>query len=103
MVSGDCCVVQVDLILLGGDLFHDNKPSRQVLHHTMELLRHYCLGERPCPIEFRSDQAINFQHSRYDTTSSGCGQCGVCGECGECVAWGVCGMWRMGVCGVWEV
>ena len=47
---------QVDFILLGGDLFHENKPSRMVLHHTMELLRHYCMGSRLCPIEFRSDQ-----------------------------------------------
>ena len=57
-------VVQVDFILLGGDLFHDNKPSRQVLTRTMELIRHYCMGDRPCPIEFRSDQAANFHHSK---------------------------------------
>ncbi len=56
---------QVDFILLGGDLFHDNKPSRQVLHRMLELLRHYCMGSRPCPIEFRSDPAINFKHSKY--------------------------------------
>ena len=55
---------QVDFILLGGDLFHDNKPSRQVLHRTMELLRHYCMGGRPCPIELRSDPSLNFQHSK---------------------------------------
>ena len=59
-----CVCVQVDFVLLGGDLFHDNKPSRQVLTRTMELLRHYCMGERPCPIEFRSDQAVNFHHSK---------------------------------------
>ena len=62
-------VVQVDFILLGGDLFHDNKPSRQVLTRTMELLRHYCMGERPCPIEFRSDQASNFHHSKSVNTA----------------------------------
>ena len=56
---------QVDFILLGGDLFHDNKPSRQVLHRTMELLRHYCMGGRPCPIELRSDPSLNFQHSKW--------------------------------------
>lgn len=55
---------EVDFILLGGDLFHENKPSRQVLHRTMELLRHYCMGSRPCPVEFRSDQSVNFQHSK---------------------------------------
>ena len=64
-----CLHVQVDFILLGGDLFHDNKPSRQVLTRTMELLRHYCMGERPCPIEFRSDQAVNFNHSKSVTAA----------------------------------
>ena len=59
--------LQVDFILLGGDLFHENKPSRMVLHRTMELLRHYCMGSRPCPIEFRSDQSVNFQHSKLVT------------------------------------
>ena len=57
-------ILQVDFILLGGDLFHENKPSRMVLHRTMELLRHYCMGGRPCPVEFRSDQSVNFQHSK---------------------------------------
>ena len=63
--------LQVDFILLGGDLFHENKPSRMVLHRTMELLRHYCMGSRPCPIEFRSDQSVNFQHSKLVAV---CGQ-----------------------------
>ncbi|RKP05540.1 Mre11 DNA-binding presumed domain-containing protein [Thamnocephalis sphaerospora] len=51
---------QVDMVLLGGDLFHDNKPSRKTMHTTMGLLRKYCMGERPCPIEFLSDQTVNF-------------------------------------------
>ena len=28
---------KVDFILLGGDLFHENKPSRKTLHSTMKL------------------------------------------------------------------
>ena len=35
---------KVDLVLLSGDLFHDNKPSRRTLHTTMEILRRYCMG-----------------------------------------------------------
>lgn len=35
---------KVDALLLGGDLFHENRPSRKTLHRTFELLRHYCLG-----------------------------------------------------------
>ena len=37
----------VDFILLGGDLFHENKPSRSTLHRTMSLLRRYVLGSKP--------------------------------------------------------
>ncbi|EPQ28093.1 uncharacterized protein PFL1_04420 [Pseudozyma flocculosa PF-1] len=46
---------QVDLILLGGDLFHENKPSRATLHQVMALLRQYTLGDRPIQVELLSD------------------------------------------------
>ncbi|KAK4533842.1 hypothetical protein CCYA_CCYA19G4724 [Cyanidiococcus yangmingshanensis] len=36
----------VDLLLLGGDLFHDNKPSRECLYRCMKLLREHCCDER---------------------------------------------------------
>ncbi|XP_013386633.1 double-strand break repair protein MRE11 [Lingula anatina] len=55
----------VDFILLGGDLFHENKPSRKTLHGCLELLRQYCMGDKPCPVEFLSDQAVNFGESRF--------------------------------------
>lgn len=45
----------VDLILLGGDLFHENKPSRDTLHQTMALLRQYTLGDKPISVELLSD------------------------------------------------
>ncbi|RKP22236.1 Metallo-dependent phosphatase-like protein [Syncephalis pseudoplumigaleata] len=51
---------EVDMILLGGDLFHDNKPSRACLHKTMSLLRQYCMGDRPCALDFQSDPRANF-------------------------------------------
>lgn len=51
---------KVDFILLGGDLFHDNKPSRECLFTTMNLLRKYCLGDDACQMEFLSDQSENF-------------------------------------------
>lgn len=35
---------QVDFLLLGGDLFDANKPSRNTLNKTIELLNKYCLG-----------------------------------------------------------
>ncbi|KAH6561363.1 hypothetical protein BASA62_009872 [Batrachochytrium salamandrivorans] len=51
---------EVDMVILGGDLFHDNKPSQKSFHTAMSLLRQYCLGDKPCPIEILSDQSENF-------------------------------------------
>lgn len=52
-------------MLLGGDLFHDNKPSRKALHSCMEVMRKYCMGDKPILFEIISDQAVNFGNSRY--------------------------------------
>ncbi|KAK7460995.1 meiotic recombination [Stygiomarasmius scandens] len=46
---------EVDFILLAGDLFHENKPSRDSLYRTMALLREYTLGDRPIQVELLSD------------------------------------------------
>ena len=43
------------MVLLGGDLFHDNKPSRKSMYQVMRTLRKNCLGMKPCEIEFLSD------------------------------------------------
>jgi double-strand break repair protein MRE11 len=45
----------VDMVLLGGDLFHDNKPSRKSMYQVMRALRKNCLGAKPCELEFLSD------------------------------------------------
>lgn len=50
----------VDLILLGGDLFHDNQPSTYCMQRVIELLNKYCLGDKPCAFYIASDQAANF-------------------------------------------
>ena len=34
----------VDMVLLGGDLFHDNKPSRQAEIKCIQILRDHVLG-----------------------------------------------------------
>lgn len=59
---------QVDFILLGGDLFHDNKPSTKTMHNCMTLLRQYCMGNKPCEMEFLSDQSENFPN-RFATVN----------------------------------
>ncbi|KDQ54153.1 hypothetical protein JAAARDRAFT_209590 [Jaapia argillacea MUCL 33604] len=45
----------VDFILLGGDLFHENRPSRDCLFQTMALLREYTMGDKPIQLELLSD------------------------------------------------
>ncbi|KPM43433.1 Double-strand break repair protein mus-23 [Neonectria ditissima] len=60
----------VDMVLLAGDLFHDNKPSRKSLYQVMRTLRQNVLGMKPCPLEFLSDAASVFEgafpHVNYE-------------------------------------
>ncbi|KFU83544.1 Double-strand break repair protein MRE11, partial [Chaetura pelagica] len=56
---------EVDFVLLGGDLFHENKPSRKTVHSCLESLRKYCMGDRPVQFEILSDQAVNFHCSKF--------------------------------------
>ncbi|ODV88944.1 hypothetical protein CANCADRAFT_28330, partial [Tortispora caseinolytica NRRL Y-17796] len=47
----------VDGILLGGDLFHSNEPSRVSMYRVLTALRETCLGDKPCELEFLGDPA----------------------------------------------
>lgn len=63
LISHFCLLVfplQVDFILLGGDLFHDNKPTRRCLHNCITMLRQYCMGDSPIHFNILSDQTVNF-------------------------------------------
>jgi double-strand break repair protein MRE11 len=51
---------QSDFVLLAGDLFHDNKPSRKTLHKTMEIFKRYTMGPNPVQIQILSEN--NFAH-----------------------------------------
>ncbi|KAF4384304.1 hypothetical protein F8388_004537, partial [Cannabis sativa] len=51
---------EVDCVLLGGDLFHENKPSRTTLVKAIEILRRHCLNDRPIQFQVVSDQTVNF-------------------------------------------
>ncbi|KAH8305403.1 hypothetical protein KR018_002634 [Drosophila ironensis] len=53
----------VDMILLGGDLFHDAVPSQNAMHRCIELLRRYTFGDRPVSLEILSDQAQSFHNA----------------------------------------
>jgi double-strand break repair protein MRE11 len=51
-----------DMVLLAGDLFHHNKPSRRTLMKTMDLFRRYCMGPNSIAIQIlNSDQSNNFR------------------------------------------
>ncbi|XP_062242466.1 double-strand break repair protein MRE11 [Platichthys flesus] len=56
---------QVDFILLGGDLFHENKPSRRCLHSCISMIRRYCMGESPIHFNILSDQSVNFNTTQF--------------------------------------
>ncbi|ROT35076.1 DNA repair exonuclease [Sodiomyces alkalinus F11] len=60
----------VDMVLLAGDLFHDNKPSRKSMYQVMRTLRQNCLGMKPCELEFLSDANEVFEgafpHVNYE-------------------------------------
>ncbi|PUZ50358.1 hypothetical protein GQ55_6G052900 [Panicum hallii var. hallii] len=53
---------KVDFLLLGGDLFHENKPSNSTLVKTIEILRRYCTNDRPVQFQVISDQAASLQN-----------------------------------------
>ena len=44
-LTSPACPQHADFVLLAGDMFHDNKPSRQTMHVAMNLLREHCLGD----------------------------------------------------------
>ncbi|KAL3090144.1 hypothetical protein niasHS_006596 [Heterodera schachtii] len=56
---------KVDFVLLGGDLFHENHPSRETQLKVVRLLRKHCFREGRLGLEFVSDPTVNFQHSNF--------------------------------------
>ncbi|KAJ5762531.1 uncharacterized protein N7511_005913 [Penicillium nucicola] len=60
----------VDMILLAGDLFHENKPSRKSMYQVMRSIRMNCFGDKPCELEMLSDASENFHgafnHVNYE-------------------------------------
>ena len=46
---------QADCVVLGGDMFHDNKPSRKTMVITTKLLKKHCFGDEPVFIRVTND------------------------------------------------
>ena len=61
--------LQADMVLLAGDLFHENKPSRRTLHKTMQLFRTYCMGPNPVQIQILN-ASHNSQNNNPRTSTS---------------------------------
>ncbi|KAK4494168.1 hypothetical protein PRZ48_014466 [Zasmidium cellare] len=53
----------VDMVLLAGDLFHENKPSRKSMYQVMQSLRANTLGDKPCELQMLSDGSEHFAGS----------------------------------------
>ena len=54
----------VDMVLLTGNLFHENKPSRMALQSTIEVMRNHCLGDGDIRMQIVSEQGASF-HGSY--------------------------------------
>jgi double-strand break repair protein MRE11 len=63
---------RADCVLLGGDLFHDNKPSRNSIVKAMGILTRYCLNDDDINFEILSDQSnfttgkVNFENENVN-------------------------------------
>lgn len=57
---------QVDFVLLGGDLYHESKPSKWTLYRSMELIRRYSMGKQPVQFRMTSDPQL-LHNGRYFT------------------------------------
>ncbi|KAJ8097528.1 Mre11 DNA-binding presumed domain-containing protein [Lipomyces tetrasporus] len=62
--------LDVDMVLLAGDLFHENKPSRKSMYQVMKTLRATCYGDKPCELELLSEADLSlrdaFGHINYE-------------------------------------
>ena len=50
-----------DLVLLGGDLFHENRPSRRTIYKTMQIMRRYCMGPGAVRVRVTSDPRLTMK------------------------------------------
>jgi double-strand break repair protein MRE11 len=48
---------RVDFVLLGGDLFHQSNPPKQIMDGCIRLLRSYCLGDKPIDFDLIGDSS----------------------------------------------
>jgi double-strand break repair protein MRE11 len=61
--------MHADFVLLAGDLFHENKPSRKTTHMALDLMRKYCTGVDPVFMEIINDQTEIFKNCGHQTVN----------------------------------
>ena len=66
------------MVLLGGDLFHDNKPSRATLFRTMGILKKYVFGDNP--VRFKVQRSCKHIYDSYAGGERPSGQLSAHGE-----------------------
>jgi double-strand break repair protein MRE11 len=64
------------MVLLAGDLFHDNKPSRRTLHKTMDIFKKYTMGPSPVQIQILSENNFANGDANYLQEFCSVGECG---------------------------
>ena len=52
--------MDVDFVLLGGDLFHEAEPSKHTFVQADRLLSQYCLYDKEVQFRILNDQSENF-------------------------------------------
>ena len=57
---------KADFLLLAGDMFHDNKPSRRTMHCAMNLLRTHCLGDDAVFVAIENDEGNQNEYNYTD-------------------------------------
>lgn len=60
-----CLLERCLIVLLGGDLFHDNNPSRETHLRVTRILRNHTLDGPPTELEFLSRPEDTFGHSAF--------------------------------------
>ncbi|VDD78501.1 unnamed protein product [Mesocestoides corti] len=60
---------KVDFLLLGGDLFHENRPSIYCVNEVLRLIRTYCLNDRPVQFELLSDAKTTFGTTSFPSVN----------------------------------
>ena len=57
-----------DMVLLTGNIFHENKPSRLAMQSAIEVLRNHCLGNGQIALDIVSDQSSSL-HGNYKSVN----------------------------------